>query len=86
LKKAVYSAKQGGRVWYENIRKQLLTMGYMPLQADHAVFICICGENFSVLVLYVDDITIATNSMEDFLKDKEDLDKYYQMTHLSNIS
>jgi hypothetical protein len=37
LVKAVYGTKQGGRVWYEEIREKLGTMGYQCTEADHAV-------------------------------------------------
>jgi hypothetical protein len=39
LVKAVYGTKQGGRVWYEEIREKLGTMGYQHTEADHAVFV-----------------------------------------------
>jgi hypothetical protein len=38
LVKAVYSTKQGGRVWYDEIRDKLGAMGYRHTEADHAVF------------------------------------------------
>jgi reverse transcriptase-like protein/Pol polyprotein/gag-pre-integrase-like protein/integrase-like protein len=38
LVKAVYGMKQGGHIWYENIRSKLEVMGYKRTKADHAVF------------------------------------------------
>ena len=40
LNKAVYGTKQGGRVWYKNVKAELEAMGYTCTKADHAVFIC----------------------------------------------
>ena len=44
LKKAVYGTKQGGHVWYEDIRSTLTEMGYTRIEA---------GDEISIVVLYV---------------------------------
>jgi len=36
---AVYSTKQGGRVWYKDMCGTMAEMGYTRIKADHAVFI-----------------------------------------------
>ena len=40
LIKAIYSTKQGGHMWYNNIYARLEMMGYTCTKSDHAVFIC----------------------------------------------
>ena len=86
LVKAVYGTKQGGRVWYENIRRTLKNMGYERTEADHAVFIRVKGDILSILALYVDDITMACNNLQVIQEDKETLKKHYQMTDLGEIT
>src|SRR6266702_5797983 len=86
LVKAVYGTKQGGRVWYENIRDTLKMMGYKRTEADHAVFTRVKGDTLSILALYVDDITMACKSIEVIKEDKEQLKKHYQMTDLGKIA
>ena len=39
LNKAVYGTKQGGRVWYKNVKAELNKMGYHRTEANHAVFV-----------------------------------------------
>ena len=61
LLKAVYGMKQGGRVWYTEIKGTLSLMGYHRIKADHAVFVHDKGNGDPPLLiaLYVDDITIT---------------------------
>jgi reverse transcriptase-like protein len=86
LVKAVYGTKQGGRIWYENIRSKLEAMGYKRTEADHAVFTCVQDSKHSIIALYVDDITIASKNLKIISQDKEALKKHYEMTDLGEIS
>jgi reverse transcriptase-like protein len=63
LTKAVYGMKQGGRVWYEDIRETLRQMGYKRIKADHAVFTC-ADSSMSTIALYVDDITMVSKDLQ----------------------
>ena len=63
LVKAVYGTKQGGCVWYEDIRGTLEEMGYQHTEADHAVFIHTTDSFPSILALYIDDITMASKDI-----------------------
>jgi hypothetical protein len=86
LVKAMYGTKQGGRVWYENIRDTLKSMGYTCTEADHAAFVRSRSGTLSIIALYVDDITMACKSLEVINKDKEELKKHYQMTNLGEMA
>jgi len=39
LNRVVYGTKQGGQVWYKDMCGTMAEMGYMQIEADHAVFI-----------------------------------------------
>jgi hypothetical protein len=88
LIKAVYGTKQGGRVWYEEIRDTLGEMGYQRTDADHAVFVRHEGgdEPASLIALYVDDITMAAKSVKIIQKDKEALKARYEMSDLGELT
>jgi hypothetical protein len=81
----VYGTKQGGRVWYEEIREKLGTMGYQHTEADHAVFVHTHGT-LSIIVLYVDDITMVSKDLKGINQDKAALRESYEMTDLGDIS
>jgi hypothetical protein len=61
-------------------------MGYERTEADHAVFTRVRSGALSILVLYVDDITMACKSLEVINQDKEQLKKHYEMTDLGEIT
>jgi hypothetical protein len=64
LIKAVYGTKQGGQVWYEDIRQTLREMGYECIEADHVVFVCQQNGALSIIILYVNDITMAGDDLD----------------------
>ena len=86
LIKAVYGTKQGGRVWYEEIRDKLSSMDYQHTEADHMVFMCTRNSALSILTLYVDNITMVSEDLETIHQDKAALRKSYEMTDLGDIS
>jgi len=86
LVKAVYGTKQGGRVWYEEIRNTLLMMGYQRTDADHAVFIRQSDSPPSFIALYVDDITMVAERLETIERDKKALNQKYQMSDLGELT
>lgn len=71
LIKAVYSTKQGGHVWYEEISRTLRDMGYTCTDADHAVFTRGAGSALSIIALYIDDITMVATTLASISCNKE---------------
>jgi Reverse transcriptase (RNA-dependent DNA polymerase) len=86
LIKAVYGTKQGGCIWYEDICRTLGEMGYMQATTDHAVFVHVWDDSFSIIVLYVDDTTLASTSLAAINEDKVFLKSRYQMTDLGELT
>ena len=86
LKKGVYSTKQGGRVWYIDFSGTLLTLGYTPTQADHAIFVRESPNTFlDIISTYVDDMGLIFESLEHINQDKEALWQHYEMTNLGEM-
>ena len=86
LIKAIYGTKQGGCVWYENIKARLISMVYHNTQANHAVFTRSANPHFSIIALYVDDITMASTSLQEIKRDKALLCQQYEMTDLGDLT
>jgi Reverse transcriptase (RNA-dependent DNA polymerase) len=61
-------------------------MGYEHIEADHAVFIHHQNGILSIIILYVDNITMTSDSLDIIDWDKEALKQCYQMTDLGEIS
>jgi Reverse transcriptase (RNA-dependent DNA polymerase) len=73
-------------MWYQDIRATLEEMGYTHLESDHTVFIQVRDGTFSIITLYVDDISMVSNDPNTIEQDKLKLKQKYQMTDLGDIS
>src|SRR6266851_3628147 len=86
LKKGVYSTKQGGRIWYIDFSRTLITLGYTPTEADHAIFVRESPDTFpDIISTYVDDMGLISESLECINQDKEALRRHYEMTDLGEM-
>ncbi|KAI3796959.1 hypothetical protein L1987_39646 [Smallanthus sonchifolius] len=62
LNKSLYGLKQAPRAWYQRFTDYVLTMGFMQSRCDNSLFILHHGADTAYLLLYVDDIVLATSS------------------------
>ena len=62
LKKALYGLKQAGRQWNTHFTDSLLSMGFEQLKQDVSVFKMVDEDSLAIVVIYVDDIILATKS------------------------
>ncbi|KAL4376695.1 hypothetical protein GQ457_02G014510 [Hibiscus cannabinus] len=63
LKKSLYGLKQASRQWNERLTDALLTQGFKQSVSDSSLFTKGEGSMFIALVVYVDDIILASPSM-----------------------
>ena len=72
LWKALYGLKQGARNWYKALCEVLNKLGFIRIEADHAVFLKRVGSILIILAVHVDDCAVTGNSMatiETFMKE-----------------
>jgi hypothetical protein len=72
LDKALYGLKQAPRAWYARLSSKLHSLGFKPSKADVSLFVYNKGGVVIYLLIYVDDIIIASSSnaaTEALLKD-----------------
>lgn len=63
LNKALYGLKQSGRCWFTKLGEKLKGMSFKQLSADHCVYYQ-RDKHLSIIVIYVDDLIVASNSNE----------------------
>jgi hypothetical protein len=89
LKKALYGLKQSGRQWYKKLDENLQKLNLRPLSTDKCIYMRKTRrgneENMVLIAVYVDDIIIASNSMEEINNLKENLAKIFQMKDMGQI-
>jgi Reverse transcriptase (RNA-dependent DNA polymerase) len=61
LKKFIYGLKQVSRQWYLKFHNIVSSEGFKPNLVDECIYFKFCGSKFIFLVLYMDDILLASN-------------------------
>jgi len=87
LKKAIYSLKQALYAWNLQFHGVLVELGFTHTYSNARIYIYCCqdmGETL-IIILYVDDITIAGNSLKCIRELKALLSSQYEMTDLGKI-
>lgn len=62
LKKSIYGLKQSGRQWHKKLDSKLKTHGMNPLNSDKCFYVKRFNQNILFVLVYVDDLVVATMS------------------------
>ncbi|GJW46001.1 retrovirus-related pol polyprotein from transposon TNT 1-94 [Tanacetum coccineum] len=79
LKKSIYRLKQASRQWYIKFKDTITSFDFEEIIVDRCIYRKISGRKFIFLVLYVDDILLATNDFGLLHKTKGYLSKNSEM-------
>ena len=86
LSRGLYGLRQAARVWYKKLDGFLLEHGFRRSQLEPSLYIKIDGDSFVVIVVYVDDLLIVSNSIETANQTKQSLSSQFRMTDLGELS
>jgi hypothetical protein len=62
LKKALYGLKQAPRAWYYTLDKYVKDKGFKRGTIDNNIYIKTKGNDFFIVLVYVDDIIFGSNN------------------------
>jgi hypothetical protein len=85
LLKSFYGLKQASRKWYERLTGLLVKQGYTQSSSDYSLFTLTNGDSFTALLVYVDDIILAGNSMEEFDRIKRIMHQEFKIKDLGQL-
>lgn len=86
LKKSIYGLKQASRQWYIKFDEVVASMGFEENKVDQCIYLKVRGSKFIFLVLYVDDILLASNNLDLLLETKKTLSTSFDMKDLGEAS
>jgi hypothetical protein len=82
LQKGVYGMKQGGRCWYEKLNQVLQCEGFRRLRSDASIFVWEDADSKVIVLVFVDDITLASKSKPKIQMLKALLAKHFRLRNL----
>ena len=86
LKKSLYGLKQSGRNWNKVLDEYLINDGFVRNPVDHCVYRKQIGDDLMVVVVWVDDLLLASNSTNMINQFKENMKCKFRMKDLGKIS
>ncbi|GAU36120.1 hypothetical protein TSUD_374830 [Trifolium subterraneum] len=85
LLKSLYGLKQASRKWYEKLTSLLVREGYKQSSSDYSLFTLSHQGNFTILLIYVDDIILSGTSLDEIDRIKTILDTNFKIKDLGVV-
>ena len=85
LDKALYGLKQAPRAWYSRLNMQLQKLGFIPSKADTSLFFYHKDKITIFVLVYVDDIIVASSSPDATTCLLQDLHMDFALKDLGNL-
>lgn len=82
LRKSIYGLKQSGRAWNEKLNRVLIDIGLKRGDVDQCIYHRISENKMIFLTIYVDDVLIFTNDIDQLNHVKRELSKNFKMTDM----
>ena len=86
LNKALYGLKQAPRCWNLKIHNFLVSEGFKRNVSDQATYTKGIGFKQVILALYVDDMLILSEDINEVLRTKDALSNTFEMVDLGEVS
>ena len=86
LQKSIYGLKQASRQWYLKFHDVVTSLGFEENTVDSCIYLKVSGRKFIFLILYVDDILLASNDLGLLMDVKRMLSQNFDMKDLGEAN
>jgi hypothetical protein len=86
LKKSIYGLKQASRQWYLKFDRTIKGFGFKENVEDNCVYAKFKNGKYIFLILYVDDILLASSDVNLLMETKKFLSSNFDMKDLGEAS
>jgi hypothetical protein len=86
LKKSLYGLKQASRQWYIKFDEVIRSFNFTENKVNNCIYVKFKGKDFTILVLYVDDILLASSDKNMLYETKSFLSSNFDMKDLGDAS
>jgi len=84
LNKSIYELKQASWQWYLKFNDTITSFGFKENTIDQCIYLKVSGSKFIFLILYVDDILLATNDLGLLTKTNKFLSNNFEMEDMGD--
>ncbi|XP_057981296.1 uncharacterized mitochondrial protein AtMg00810-like [Malania oleifera] len=85
LNKSLYGLKQASRQWYSKLLNFIIHQRFIQSKADYSLFTKVTEDSFTIILVYVDDVIVARNNMDEIDQLKRSLDDQFKIKDLGKL-
>lgn len=85
LEKSLYGLKQASRQWNAKLSHALIESGYIQSKSDYSLFTKNSTNGFTCILVYVDDLVLAGDDLEEIKFVKNHLDSLFSIKDLGTL-
>lgn len=83
--KALYGLKQAPHAWHDKIAEYLITIGFHMGDAYHSLYVQKSDRGIVIIMIYVDDLIVGGDNLDDIEHAKDLLKKEFGMKDLGDL-
>ena len=86
LKKSIYGLKQAGREWNKLLQSKLISLNWNQSSIESCLFIRQSSAGIQLLLIYVDDILVVTESQQETVQIIQELSNLFKLKDLGKLT